>query len=194
MAQTCITVQDVMDYGHLDNEALRVRLTLLLASVFAACEQYCCRKFSSDQFTEYFDASGAESSYYVANPPMTALASVTDDAQYGARAINTATNVLWFDAYKERGEVHLYKNEGYFSGGIAGVKVVYTGGYTSATIPADLKEAICQEVLYRLNDRAVGVGNQAADGASVNYNERNGFAAQVCDVLDRYRCHWKGIG
>lgn len=194
MAQTLITADDVMDYGNLANEALRVRIELLVASVFATAEQYCDRKFSSDTFTEYFDASGSPAAVWVANPPMTALASVTDDAQWSARSINTSANVLWLDDYKQRGEVKLHKAESAFTGGEAGVKVVYTGGWTAATFPADLKAALMDEVLYRLNERTVGVGNQAADGASVNYSERNGFAAQVCDVLDRYRALWKGIG
>lgn len=192
MAQALITAQDVMDYGNLDNEALRPRITSLLASVFAAAEQYCARKFSSDQFTEYFDATG-QMNVFIENPPMTALTSVTDDAQQAARSIDTSLNVLWLDQYKNRGEVRLYNNESAFTGGVAGAKVVYTGGWTSTTLPADLKEALCQEVLYRLNTRAVGVGQQAADGASVTYRERHGFAAQVTDVLDRYRCYWKGI-
>ena len=193
MAQTLITADDVMEYGNLDNEALRVRIVLLIDSVLAAAEEYCDRKFSNAQFTEYFDAYG-QPSVLVANPPMTALASVTVDAQYSARSLDTAANVLWLDEYKRKGEVTVYKAESGLSGGEAGAKVIYNGGYTSITIPSDLKTALMDEVLFRLNDRAVGVANQAADGASVNYAERNGFAAAVTDVLDRHRCWWKGIG
>jgi len=193
MASTLITADNVMEYGNLNNEALRVRITLLIDSVLAAAEEYCGRLFSSDTFTEYRDGKG-QSSVVMDNPPMTALTSVTDDAQVGARSIDTASNVLWLDEYKRKGQVQLYNNESAFGGGRAGVKVVYTGGYTSTTIPADLKMAVMDEVLYRLNDRAVGVANQAADGASVNFSERNGFASQVTDALDKYRCWWKEIG
>ena len=104
MAQTLITADDVMEYGNLDNEALRVRIVLLIDSVLAAAEEYCDRKFSNAQFTEYFDAYG-QPSVLVANPPMTALASVTVDAQYSARSLDTAANVLWLDEYKRKGEV-----------------------------------------------------------------------------------------
>ena len=193
MPQTLITDQDVMDHGNLDNDSLRPRITSLLASVFAAAEEYCGRKFSSDTFTEYYDATG-QNNILVENPPMTGLTSLTDDAQYSARSIDTSANVLWIDQYKRKGEVRLYKTEGGFSGGLAGVKVIYQGGWTATTMPADLKAAIMDEVLYRLDGRQVGVANQAADGASVNYSERNGFAAQVCEVLDGYRPWWREFG
>ena len=194
MAQTLISTQDVMDFGNLDNDALKPRIASLLASVFAAAEQDCLRKFSSDTFTEYFDADGSTSSYLVANPPMTALVSVTDDVQYSARSIDTSTNVLFYTEQKEEGLVQLYKNEGRFSGGVAGVRIIYTGGWTATTMPAELKEAICQEVLFRLNVRAVGVKQENADGAGTTYATERGFAKEVADTLLRYRAWWKGIG
>ena len=193
MAQTLITVQEVLDYGNLNNDALRPRITALLASVFAAGEEYCGRKFSSESFTEYFDAVG-QSHVTLANPPATVLNSVTDDAQNSARSIDTGADVLWLEEYKRKGEVRLYNAEGSFNGGIAGVKVVYTGGWTSSTIPLELKNALCAEVLFQLGERAIGIGSQSADGVSMTYRVRGGFAEETAQVLDKYRLWWKEIG
>ena len=50
------------------------------------------------------------------------------------------------------------------------------------------------EVLFRLNERAVGIRQQGGDGVNVTYDVRDGFASEVADVLDRYRSWWKEIG
>lgn len=194
--QTCVTAQDVMDYGRIDNADLHATITTYLASVFAAAQDYCSRKFSSDTFTEYHDVPGplGGAALLVENPPITTLTSLTDDNNYGQRAITVATNVISASEYFDRGEVRLYKSEGYFATGRVAAKVVYVGGWTASTMPTDLKEAICQEVLFRINyPEAVGLAAAAGDGVNNTYATRNGFAAQVCDVLDRYRQLWRTV-
>ena len=166
--QALVTSQDVMDYGNLDNEALRPRIEFLLKSVWASAEQYCDRVFSGDTFTEYQDGKG-QTEFYILNPPISTIVSLTDNAQLQRRAIDL-TNVMTMQEYKDRGRVKLFRFESMFlqgfNGGLAGIEIVYRGGYTEDTFPQDLKEAICMEVLYRLDGRTVGVKSQSADGVS----------------------------
>lgn len=191
MSQTLMSVDDVMNFGKLSKSD--PLLQMLLSSVFAAAEEYCNRKFSADSFTEYFDGDG-QTTIRVANPPLAALSSMAVDVQYTARSIDTSSDVLGINEYWRRGELRLYNNEGTYQGGLAGVAVTYTGGYTRTTFPAELKEAICMEVLFRYNSREVGLAGQQGDGVTATYKVRGGFAADVADVLDRYRLWWKEFG
>jgi len=186
--QTLLTIADVKQAGELTSSAHDNRIRLLIASVLAAAESYCRRKFSMDTFTEYKDIQHSTPSIQVDNPPWVSITSLVDDFPDGNRTIDATVNVVTAQEYKDRGEVRLYEGESTFAGGVISVKVVYVGGWSASTFPVELKDTLCQEVLFRLNNsERVGIASQSADGASVSYATRNGFAVEVCDVLDHYR-------
>lgn len=191
-----ITPADVKDAGDIQNTDRDLRIQTLIDAVWADAERYCLRDFDYGTHTEHFTLDKAVGYVFVKAPPIESITSVTDDIQYSARAITVADNVVNEQEYFDRGEVRLYKSEGLFTADPTEptVTVVYVGGYTQASLPANLREALCQEVLFRLRGRVVGVESQSADGASVKYSTRDGFAIETADFLDAtYKLHHRGI-
>jgi len=149
MALICL--EDVARYLGVAGEVLNYDLVNdLIDGAQAAIEGVMHRSLATaTSYTERHD--GGRGYIMVRRPPITAIASVTDDAQYSRRAI-TLTNVI--GATDDAGDnwrmgcVELWKYEGQFAGGRGAAEVVYTGGWDSTTLPADLRLAWIQLVSF----------------------------------------------
>ena len=185
---------DVKDAGEIKTTARDDRINFLIGEVQAEAESFCQRKFDRATYTEHFDTAGSQGFVLVANPPIISITSVTDDAQVSARAIDVSANVRDEQEYYDRGEVRLWNAESVFTNGDAAVNVVYVGGYDRQNLPKDLKGALVNEVLFRLNNpNRWGVKSESADGVNVAYDMDGNFAAQTAAVLKRYRQWWRDI-
>lgn len=132
--------------------------------------QFCNTAGTQQTFTEYLDGNGSHT-IRVKNPPIGTVTSVTvydaagdadvldsDTYRYNAQGTieKTAFGTSLF-AYTENGEVLPGVTVGdtsQFPEGFQNVKVIYTGGYTTA--PADLRMAVYEivdECLYRAGVR-----------------------------------------
>ena len=187
-----LSLSEVKEAGEIGTDSMDARLDRLIDTVQSAIERYCRRKLDSDTYTEHFDTQQGQAEVWVDNPPITSVTSVTDDNKFGERAIDVDDDVMDESEYLNRGEVRLWNSESAFTAGEGAVKVVYVGGYNEGTIPDELKGAWIDEVLFRLNHPGVGVSQQSADGAALTKNVRDGFAAEVADVLDNYKLWHKG--
>jgi hypothetical protein len=126
-------------------------------------------------YTEYH--MGGRDYICVNRPPIISITSVTDDAQYGSRSI-AATN--WIDgtddngANYEAGIVELWNTESCFAPGRSQVKVVYVGGWTTATLPAGLRQAWIDLVSYWYNNAdRLGKITASAGGEAVTYDQED---------------------
>ncbi len=141
-------------------------LNRLINVAKATIEGICNRSLDTAQtYTEYH--TGGKPYVYVKRPPIVSITSVTDDAQYGARSI-AATNYI--DGTDDNGEnyaigrVELWYNESHFTPGKSQVKVVYVGGWTTATIPADIKHAWIRLVSLWYDNPERGFARKSPDG------------------------------
>lgn len=138
-----LTVEEVAAYLDMPNTDDRTELSRLIDAAQKSIERLTNRSLATAAtYTEYHD--GGSGRVYVKRPPIVSITSVTDDAQYGSRSI-LATN--WIDgtddngANYEAGIVELWNLESQFAPGRSQVKVVYVGGWTTTTIPDDLRDA-----------------------------------------------------
>lgn len=158
----------------------------------AQIERYCNRVFDSASFTEYFDGN-LKQSVVVRNPPVTTLTSVSyrkDNDEWTAYAstlhdFDANSGVVFFVTGGE--EAFLAGLEGRlprFPQGKKGVRVVYTGGYSS--IPADLSQA-CIELVAKIRGGNAAQRSARASGLqseSLGYESRTWGQMNAAEQFD----------
>ena len=162
-------------------------LTTLAARAQSMVDIYCNRVLESASYTE--DISRLGMSYIIVrNTPVTTLTSVSSLAR-DADGVETAT-ALSAGAYRfeaETGVVGLINSrsiwrddDGYFAAsprsvlspsfapGFKNYRVVYTAGYTTGTIPADLTQAMIEVAvgLFKMRQVNPGMAAEAIGGPS----------------------------
>lgn len=159
------TTANYKTYAGITASTWDAQLGVIIPAVQAEMERYCGRVFDTASYTEYHDGCFANQ-LVLKNTPITALTSVALVGTDGTESTVDSTTYT-YDAdsgvvsFKRvsRGLVTV-DDWGYpenygsgespnFGAGFRNVKVVYTAGYSSGTMPADLKMA-----LYRLVDSA----------------------------------------
>lgn len=190
-----ITTEEVVNLGNINDASAEAVIDLLIPGVQARAERHCMRKFDLATYTETHDAHEGQRLFYVKNPPLVAITTLTHNEPLSPQVINQTNNVRQEADYLQRGEVRLHNGEGVYYAGPGSIKIIYTGGWSTSTCPGDLKVALIQQVLYELNhSERIGLQGLRGDGAAAEYDERDGFAAQVADVLDSYRLVRKDFG
>ncbi|MBA4406974.1 hypothetical protein C0389_06845 [bacterium] len=138
-------------------------------------ENYCHRKFVSAVYTEYYDGT---STIYLKldNYPVTTLTSV-EIWDYATQAVlQTLTNHQDYELMEDEGMI--YQSSG-FARGKKNYKIVYTAGYSTATMPEDLKNA-CKELgkmEYFKRDKQ-GVAAERIGQYSINYVNDGSLSSQ----------------
>lgn len=131
--------------------------------------------------TEYHNGTGRW--LYVNEAPITEIIALTDDAQYSERSIDLDNVVTDEDGGRnyQKGKIELWKGEGGFSGGRLGVRICYEAGWTTSTLPADLRQAWIELVAYWFNNpERVGIVQAAQGGESIQWQQ-----AEVPEELRR---------
>ena len=88
------------------------------------------------------------------------------------------------------GTVYLWENT--FNSGHRNVLVEYTAGYTSSTVPADLKYAIlymCKALYQDVTGDAEGLKSYSLGDISKTFRDRPEFPGIVLSVVNRYMSH-----
>ena len=113
-------------------------LVNLIFEISIAMEEYCHREFEKAAETEYFDG-GNECLFLKRIPLSGAVPNFSIDIRVDTEHLwgsDTQLDDDFFVAESDSGI--LTYNYGRFLGGAQTIKVVYTGGYTRATLPKDL--------------------------------------------------------
>jgi uncharacterized phiE125 gp8 family phage protein len=130
----------------------------LIGAAQEAIEQITNRNLNTaTTYTEYHDAG--EGFIYVDRPPIVSILSLYDCAwtkgSNAAREITSTNYVTDSDDqghnYRQ-GKVELCNQESSFGGSRLDAKVVYVGGWTKSTLPADLRQAWIELVCYWYNE------------------------------------------
>jgi len=179
-------VADYLDVNIVDAKPL---LTRLCAAVHVRIEDYCDRIFDMARYTEYHDMPVSTGVVWVNNPPINTLWSLTDDAQDGARVINSASDVQIYSS-ASAGMLKLWDSESVFVTGIQAVKVVYTGGYARNDMPADLELAAAMMVAVLWEGaEPLARESQNIDGEQIKWRA-DSIPPQAQDTLDKYKRAW----
>lgn len=145
----------------------------LINRASAWANQYTGRLLKSRAITEYQDGPCGGDHIILRQFPVTSLTSVHDDP---LRAFGASTQVAAGDIYldAENGTVELL-NGVVLSSGKASVKIVYTGGYAAASIPADIQEAVLIYMghTYRREhlDQKFGVSSETIGDRTTTYSK-----------------------
>ena|SRR3990167_7983487 len=92
-----------------------------------------------------------------------------------------------YEVYKENGIVRLYNGESAFSVGVQNIKIIYTGGYTSTTLPEDLTWAICEHVSFLYANRGSSGFSSVRFGSLGKSYMGNPIPPALLRVYRRYR-------
>lgn len=125
-------------------------------------DEYCDRPLLAIARTEYHTVEERQSSVQLRAYPVdtTAAFTVLEDAES-----DTPTTLDSSDYILDNTAGILYRDSGYWLPGPRNLKVTYTAGYTSATLPAGLRRALLQLVAWVLESRGnVGTRQESVDG------------------------------
>jgi len=175
-----VTVDEVKAIGRIDYSTHDTEIQLLIDGAESYVESYCNIKLSSASYTdERVDADGGPD-LYPKNLPITAVASVKD---------------AWDDDTVEDSDEYYFTDtrivqdlrDGTWEEGELRWKVSYTAGYTSATAPKGLKNAIIGLALLAYNNPE-GAKSKSAQGASVSFDRlADGNINAQLDEFSLYR-------
>lgn len=132
--------------------------------------------------TEYFD--GDTDRLFVKYFPIDTITSVYDDPDRTYTDTGDLVPSTDYVVYEDRGEIR-FDNE--LADGSHSVRVIYTGGYTTATLPIDL-EQVCIELvgLIEKHPDSIGISGKSFSDGSISYYE-NRLSWLSKDILNSYR-------
>lgn len=162
----------------------------LIDAAQTTIERYTQRTLATNTTrTEFYDSARY---IMVRNPPITSVNAVTDDYHYGARSI-TLTDLIDEDddggRNYEIGKIECapWGTESGFTGGRLAVQVGYDGGWTTTTLPADLRQAWIDLVCFWFNNRdRLGLDLGALAGAPEKAQNAN-VPRELREVFLAYR-------
>lgn len=168
-------------------------LELIINSVSTAIQSFLGRSLidpgAEAPATEYYHGSGHEE-LILRGYPVVAITSIHEDSlrQWGASsAVNVSSDVM---VDKASGILRCWNLKGFWTEGVANVRVKYRYGYAVASLPADIQLAA-----YRLVDRHFrdGYTHRRLDVASESIGERTSTYANleipndVKKMISRYK-------
>jgi hypothetical protein len=147
---------------------------------------YTGRHIKASTFTSDYDGPDSEE-LYLKNYPIssTALTVCIDENRAFTTDLNvTSTGII---IYYDEGRIVL--DNDWFDEGKANVRVAYTGGYSSSSMPYDLKRAACELATFfwgreSKRDR-IGIRNESLEGQSRTFETDMPWS--VKKILDNYR-------
>jgi len=154
----------------------------LIDRVQVDMESYCNCKFDSAIFTEYHDGQGI-SKLFPNQSPITDVTSIHDDSSW---TWDTSTLLASADYRIMNENIIVFKSDILYDYD-QNIKIVYTAGYSSATMPKDLKQACIKEVGREYKHRLdYDITAKTLEDGSVTYVEK-GFLASTKRVLGHYK-------
>jgi len=161
------------------------KLSAAIAYAEGAAAAYCFRDaWASASYDEYHDAVAGQRIIQVRNTPITAISSVTEQSQETTPTTLTAASGYDYNATTGR----VYRRGASWSAGFQQVRVQYTGGYSTSTLPDALKGALLELCGWWL-DRRGGRGNtsESIDGASETHESLvRGIPMSIASQLDQF--------
>ena len=148
--------------------SLKSKTERLISWISAKAEVIAGRKLTSETRTQYLPGNGTDT---IVLPifPVTAFTSLNVDSQHKFTGSDVSSDDYYIDM--DTGIITLYNAT--VPRGVNVAKVVYTAGWTEATLPGDVLQACLEAITWNLqreNDRAFGIRNQTTpDGVNIGY-------------------------
>ena len=166
-------------------------------------EEYCQRKFASQEITEYLDGDGGQF-LMVTFPPIASLYGADEAARLASLQYREADGTgTWVTLVDDEDYIHIDASRSwgisllgseYFPAGTRNIKVVYNAGWALEDIPRDVKK-VCLEMVQAMWDESkksgvgrLGMGSQGQSAALSNTTTSFvDMQPRWARVLDRYR-------
>lgn len=179
MSDLC-ALADVKAFLGITTSANDAVLSKLITNVSAAIESFCNRTFASASYTENRNGLGGNR-LFLANGPVSAVASVAVDGQAIPAAVGTGDGFL-FD------ETTVYLRGYCFNRGVQNVAVSYTAGF--AAVPADVAQACIELVAshFAKRDRIDKASETLGTQQTISYSQAD-MPASVKTAL-KQRVWW----
>lgn len=184
-------VEGQEDMGFVDSLKGSTKYDTLFATLITAVskrfESFCNRTFEqSSSIVEYYSGSGTNRVIYVKRPPIASVASLYDDTD---RVFGSGTMIDADDYVADDYTVTLKNST--FMKGILNIKITYAGGYSTDTLPADLKLAAMMQVAFVFKRRAdLGLVGISGEGGSISMQSPMKLLPEVEATLQTYKL-WK---
>ncbi len=159
----------------------------MATSILSWSARYCNRLgWAYGTFTEVLNPTDPTDTFYVSALPLdTAQAVTVSTYNYGSNAYDPYQGIV---RTNPNGTVKTYYT---LYGGFGAVQIVYKGGYTDNTFPADLKQALTDLLVQRFNNATTGgqtVSSVRAGDYSETYDLKGmDIPGDTMEVLDSYR-------
>lgn len=147
--------------------------------------QFCGREFESALHDEYLDVyDDDQSRVIVQHTPITEVTAVYDDAQSTAPTLVDSADYI----YDPNTGVFEYEDSEW-TVGLRSVRIKYTAGYTTETLPPELRLVLRQIVAWVIGSRGdVGVTQTSADGMSQTLDGQTRILPdRLCAALSPWR-------
>jgi|GEM_PF-6620801 len=145
----------------------------LLAAIINGISQrvhdHCQRNLLSKSYTQFYSGRNSPS-LMLAMAPVTAVSKIYED---GLRAFGASTEVAAADRIVEPcGRVTAFNNRSAWAKGTYNIKVIYTAGYSLATLPASVALAVkewCAAAYFKAKNRRHDVQSESLGDKTITY-------------------------
>lgn len=193
-----ITLDEYKEYKGINSTQRDGKIQALITRVSALVENYCARKFMQYSTTqtarvEWFD--GKTNKVYLKEFPVIAVISVKTSSDGGMTQTTLtegASDKTGYFVDLEEGSVFTQVSTQSFITSYdveyRSLEITYTAGYTSSTLPEDLKLCVLDLVHYYENDE--NAPTKSLLGATIDNPQpyiANSFPPHIRRILDLYR-------
>lgn len=187
-----ITLSEAITYLGLESSSYSDDfVTALITAAQEAMEEYCGRNLEDTDVTEDIDGTGTK--YIRTREPFQSVTSVNDDiSRVFAEATKISSSKLILHTERDgTGRVIEYF-ESLFTAAQMNIRIVYKAGYSSVTMPANIKLALKKQVavFYSNWQRAKKgkdvLSSESVDGWSIAFLQKTGLDDEVKLLLEPY--------
>ncbi len=179
-----ITVEQVKNYLKINTTSDDVESIIdrLIDRVQKSFESYCNRNFESASYTEYYDGQGSNI-LVLKQLPITVIDSIYDSTTW----IWDAGSLIDSASYRIMDNNSVVFKDTILGNSLQNVKITYTAGYSTSTMPKDIQQACIEETGRKYTHRRdYDVTTKSLEDGSVTYTEK-GYLLETKRVLGYYR-------
>lgn len=156
----------------------------LITAVSRRFESFCNRTFEyNSAITEYYSGNGERGYIYVKRPPIATVTSIHDDVDRDFDS-TTLVDADYYVVFDDRVEMKYSA----FTKGLKNIKIIYSGGYSTATLPADIRLAAMMQVAFVFKRRAdLGLVGISGEGGSISVQSPMKLLPEVEATLQPYK-------
>jgi uncharacterized phiE125 gp8 family phage protein len=189
---TLLLLEEVKDFLRIDqltSEHDDIVQELMDAIVSTFTEETGCN-LEAQEFTEYHDGDdGRKTLIYLRNRPVSAIASLHDSYDHVWDSVSLIPTTDYFlDS-----DIGRIVCDGEFGSGKGNLRIVYTAGYTSATLPNNIKHIFFRQIAHWYKQEAASnmdvasLSMGSAGGTTSFRNLVDNYLPEFARLIDRWK-------